>query len=558
MKRFLLSILILSFAASALSAQDAAEKFNQFKQQSKQDYDTTQRRQKKAYLEFRDKVNKDFADQMLKDWESVGARKPEPRRSAPQVVPEVKPREVPAEEPAVVKPAEEPKEEPKEEPAVVKPSEEPKADPLLERLTGPKEDARQEIAQVLSRPKPAPPVAPIIPFLEIYVEDTPFEVVEENSGKWDDDLKIAPLPVPAPGFQFYGTTCRVRYPEQNKFKIKSIENKSLSNLWLQLSKKSFDVVIFDCLKVKESLDLCDWAYIQFINTFAGTIYQAGSNEAAYLSFYLLTQSGYKLRLSKDLEGRLHVLVGVDGTITGCPYWIFDGVNFVLIDNFKVDNMFVCNVEYHGETPAKLAITNRNSFTVKQTDVRTFKSAYDNLSATGSANANLINFYNDYPNFYMDNDPYSTWKYYALTPLTENTKAELYPALREAVKGKSQAEAVTMLLHFVQTSLDYKVDEEVWGAERVFFGEETLYYPYCDCEDRAILYSILVRDILGLEVALIYYPGHLAAATAVEGGTGDYYELDGKRFFVTDPTFINAGIGDTMTCVRGLGAALLKL
>lgn len=519
MKRFLLSIFIFSFTVAAAFAQDPFEKFKQFSQQSKQTFETAEQRQKKAYLEFRDKLNEEFAEQMTKDWKSYGAKAPEKKKKEPEVVPVVKPEGEPA----------------------------------------PKENVKNEITEVVSAPKPEPPTVPVIPFLDIYVEEEPFDVVEDFLGKWDDDLKVAPLQVPAPGFEFYGTTCRIRYPSENRFSVESTNNNTLSRLWKRLSKKDFDVVIFDCLKVKKALDLCDWGYIQMVHKFAGTIFPGQDNETAYLTFYILTQSGYKLRLSKDIQkSRLHVLVGVDGSITGRLYWVFDGVKFVDIDSEKVPTLLVCDIKYGNESPAKLAITSSNKFRMKATELRKFESKYDNLKTESTVNANLLDFYNDYPNFYLDDDPYSSWKYYAQTPLTESTKAVLYPALKEAVDGKPVADAVNMILHFVQTAFDYKYDEDVWGGERVFFGEETLHYPYCDCEDRAILYSILVRDILGLDVVLVYYPGHLAAATRLEDGTGDYYEVDGNKYFVTDPTFINGCIGDTMTSVRGLGAAIIRL
>ena len=105
----------------------------------------------------------------------------------------------------------------------------------------------------------------------------------------------------------------------------------------------------------------------------------------------------------------------------------------------------------------------------------------------------------------------------------------------------------MLLNFVQTSLTYEYDDKVWGGDRAFFPEETLHYPYADCEDRAILFTRLVRDLLQLRAALVYYPGHLAAAVRVTDPAirGDYLSIGGERYLVCDPTFINAPIGRTM-------------
>jgi hypothetical protein len=119
-------------------------------------------------------------------------------------------------------------------------------------------------------------------------------------------------------------------------------------------------------------------------------------------------------------------------------------------------------------------------------------------------------------------------------------------LRIAVEGLSEKDAVNKLLQFVQTAFVYEYDDKVWGADRAFFAEETLYYPYADCEDRAVLFSRLVRDIVGLDVVLLYYPGHLAAAVEFnEEVLGDYLLYDKRKYIVCDPTYIGAPVGRTM-------------
>lgn len=123
----------------------------------------------------------------------------------------------------------------------------------------------------------------------------------------------------------------------------------------------------------------------------------------------------------------------------------------------------------------------------------------------------------------------------------------------------QREAACRLLNFVQTAFEYEYDDKVWGCDRAFFAEETLYYPYCDCEDRSILFSRLVRDLMGLDVALVYYPGHLATAVAFNDEVpGDYIELGGRRYVVCDPTFIGAPVGMTMPGMDNSGAKVLLL
>lgn len=72
------------------------------------------------------------------------------------------------------------------------------------------------------------------------------------------------------------------------------------------------------------------------------------------------------------------------------------------------------------------------------------------------------------------------------------------------------------------------------------------FPYCDCEDRAILFTRLVRDLLGLKAALVYYPGHLASAICfTEDISGDYIMVDNAKYLICDPTYIGTPVGVTM-------------
>jgi hypothetical protein len=93
------------------------------------------------------------------------------------------------------------------------------------------------------------------------------------------------------------------------------------------------------------------------------------------------------------------------------------------------------------------------------------------------------------------------------------------------------------------AFEYKTDDEQYGYEKWNFCEENLYYPYNDCEDRAFLFSRLVRELLHLEVVLLQYSDHFS--TAVHFTTpvsGSYFTIDGKKFIVCDPTYIGAMIG----------------
>ena len=144
-------------------------------------------------------------------------------------------------------------------------------------------------------------------------------------------------------------------------------------------------------------------------------------------------------------------------------------------------------------------------------------------------------------------------------MEKSVKDMLYPPLKKTIASMSEKEAVGIILNWVQTAFTYGYDSEIWGCDRAFFAQETLYYPYCDCEDRAILFSRLVRDLVGLDVVLLNYPGHLAAAVAFNDNvSGDYLTYKKRKYVVCDPTYINAGVGRTMPGMNNQEAQIIAL
>ena len=102
------------------------------------------------------------------------------------------------------------------------------------------------------------------------------------------------------------------------------------------------------------------------------------------------------------------------------------------------------------------------------------------------------------------------------------------------------------MKYLQYGFDYATDEEQFGFEKPFFCEENYFYPKNDCEDRAVLFSFLVRYLLGMEVVLIDYPGHLATAVCFkENVSGASLVHKGKRYVICDPTYVGAPIGVEM-------------
>ena len=386
---------------------------------------------------------------------------------------------------------------------------------------------------------------------KLAVEKVHDDVVKENIKESKALAPIAPAPVQEGGensvftFNIFGTKYQVRLGDKCRFKLNGVTENSVADAIELLADIKYDNMLFDCLKIRKENRLSDWAYFQTLETLTNEFCGKGTNEATLLMGYILSQSGYKVRLGRDNQ-KLVLLTASQHTIYNKVAYRLDGDTFYLLDG-GVETLSICRASFPNETGMSLVIQAAQKFDMDQSEVRTIKSRdYPDFKVTIHINKNLLKFYDTYLPSCINDELMTRWAMYANTPLSEDVREELYPQLRSQLQGLSKLEALRRLLNLIQTGLVYEYDENIWGVDRAFFAEETLYYPYCDCEDRSILLSRLVRDILGLKAILIYYPGHLAMAVHLpEEVSGDYIMLEGEKYMVCDPTYIAATAGRTM-------------
>jgi hypothetical protein len=240
------------------------------------------------------------------------------------------------------------------------------------------------------------------------------------------------------------------------------------------------------------------------------------------------------------------------------YYLLDGTKFYDVSGTKNAEMHITKAKYGKEKSLSLQLSQLPLLYSEPTPKRTLTSK-KGVTSSVSVNKNLIDFFNTYPQACFNGDQTTRWAAYANTPVEQSVKDMLYPPLKKTISGMNERDAVGILLNWVQTAFEYGYDDKIWGGDRAFFAQETLYYPFCDCEDRAILFSRLVRDLVGLDVVLLYYPGHLAAAVAFNSDvTGDYLMYKGRKYVVCDPTYINAGVGRTMPDMNNKQAQIIAL
>ncbi len=371
---------------------------------------------------------------------------------------------------------------------------------------------------------------------KVRVQPQPIFPIEENNEAIETN-----------SFDYYGTPMKVRWADLASFKLAGTDKKSITDAYIELSSPKYNNLLRDCLGIRKEYDLCDWAYYKLLQALAESACGKGTNEAVFLQGFLFQQSGYMMRFGLDEQRNVHLLVRINGAAYRSGYTSINGELFFLFDGSRLKNLDICEMAYPGEKIMQLDIEKLPKLDVDLSDSRTVVSRFVSVQADIAVNKNMINFFNDYPSTYKDNNIMTNWAYYANTPISEEVKKNVYPQLKEQIKNGTKLMGANLLLNWVQMGLSYAKDPTVWGHERAFFAEESLFYPKCDCEDRAILFSRLVRDLLGLDVVLIYYPEHVYTAICFdESVDGDYIMVEGRKFVVADPTYYMANVGRTMS------------
>ena len=378
---------------------------------------------------------------------------------------------------------------------------------------------------------PAVVVVPEPVISEPAKKPSPVAVVKKPEGK--------PLTI-----DFYGRQLRFYYDTGLERRLHpQIDKNAVSDYWSALSRTDYEALLQQLATQRTALQLNDWAYASLVNTLALAINHHKKNEAALLSWFLLAKSGYKARVAYD-NSSIYLLVPSKQEMFEVSYFTFGGTRYYAISFDGEKQRFGKVFTYDGEYPdadkdlnmqvTPAVASNGNS----ERRHLSFDFEGKKYNIDVSYDRGRVKFFDSYPQLDLD--------LYFGSGVYKVTATPLQKQLAAYMKGMSEQQAVNFLLRFVQTALKYETDEQQFGEENYLFPEETLYYPYSDCEDRAILFSWLVQSLLNLDVVGLDYPGHISTAVNFHSQvSGDSISYKGKQYVVADPTYINATIGMTM-------------
>ncbi len=599
MKKFILLVSVLFVALTASAQHNYGADYQKFKQQ-----------RVREYLDYRAQANKQFVEFLKKQWKdyTVNQAKEAPLpvvRPRPDVAPKTRPIPLPEVTPdfgrlrdlsklsltprhdfkptprphreSGIRPAPRPK-------AEVTPRPAPKPRPESDLAQRPSPRPRPEVAPrpaprpgVAPRPvtpskrpdAPAPqparpeiPARPDRPALPAPRPDIPEPPTRPTPDRTVVPEHPAPEIIPMPErpsttqhleVSFFGDRIEMPWREDLTPRMSTVSEQSFSKLWSQWS--TMDETQIDFLNdFVQDHRLNGWGCYQLIKRLSEAAYtdEHCSSERIALQAFLLAQLKYRAQvgLCKD---QLVLLLPFRQKVYGIPYLDLNGTkHYIFGYNYEKRAGFQTydnNVPYATELLDLSLDKHMNTgMTQSMKFARMSKLLGEELQAELNVGEVAL----------MLSLPMLDGEVYYAQEVDAALAKRVLSVLHRKIAGKSETDAVSYLLNFVQNGFDYATDQEMFGRQKQLFIEESFYYGKNNCKDRVGVFSWLVRELLGLDMISITYEGnaqsngvgHITCAVCfTKPVQGDTFTYKGRKYVMCDPTYINAKIGMTMPCFK---------
>jgi len=335
-----------------------------------------------------------------------------------------------------------------------------------------------------------------------------------------------------------------------------INKKGISKYWKVMGSSHYEPILERALTARDRLQLNDWGFTRLLYQMAGEIYGNSHNVRVLFTWFMLSKADYTAKASYN-DHTIFLLTPSQHRLYNTDYFRLDGDKYYVFEFDQTERKPQNVYTYKGTYPEANRKLNyrvdKSPFLHNDSFTKTLSFSYRNEEHSFDVNLNntLISYYKTYPQADLE--------IYFSADVTPEINDGLVGGLKPLIAGKSEYEAVNMILRFVQTAFEYQVDHEQFGREKYLFPEETLFYPASDCEDRSILFAYLIRQLTGLDVVGLRYPSHLAIAVHfTQPPEGDHVKVDGHTYTVADPTYKFADVGMTMPHLRDLRPTILRL
>lgn len=369
--------------------------------------------------------------------------------------------------------------------------------------------------------------------------------------------KIAPKPIPKPiekipviiveenskdiNFLFFGQKIGLNIDEKFRdAKFYPQNQAGIANFFSLLASSDYEGTIREIKTIAKDLILNDWGIYLLVNSLSESLF-LNADDRKLFSWFILNKLGYEVKVG--LGGKHIVLMHYsEKTIYSTPNYSFDKKKFYVISDYAKKSsshrVYTYPQSYpEANKPLNLELDTLPNFEKNiQSKTVSFEEFGVEYKASYRYDRNLIDFMATYPQ--------ANYGTYFNSPMSKETYEDIAKDLKKYIDTKKASVGINFVLHFVQKAFKYERDQVQFGREKVMFANETLYYNSSDCEDRAILFSSLVEKLFGIGVVGVKYKDHMDTALYIPI-SGDSVKVDGKKYVVADPTYVNANIGQSM-------------
>jgi len=409
--------------------------------------------------------------------------------------------------------------------------------------------------------EPKIPEAPVVEKIEpIKVEkDTPAKPVTFQVEAVENKENIffaIDKSLPVIEIDYFGMMMDYNYQSSLDVDLSKMNQDAIADFWLKASNSPYEKLLEQLKTQREKMNLNDWGYCLLVDKISNKVAQGDDKFNQLFSWFMLLKSGYDCKIGYN-EDNVYILLPSLNKLYGISYVEIESLRYYAVSFQKQKPLEMAISTYEGSYPdaddlidMSMDSNPRITSAIVEKELK-FLYNGEEYTIPVKYDANAAEFFRNYPQTDLD--------VYFEAPLSDMALSSLSEGFAPILSERSEAEAANVLLRFVQTAFKYETDDEQFGREKSFFADEVLFYPACDCEDRSILYSYLVRRILNLDVIGLDYPGHVATAVKLNSEMdGDYVVYKENKFIISDPTYINANVGTSMPQFKQIKPKIIEL
>ena len=356
---------------------------------------------------------------------------------------------------------------------------------------------------------------------------------------------------------FYGDT--VHTPGVGALQVQlgqPLSPASVEAFYSNINQLPFNQLVNNLLSYKQEKQLDDWLFYQLIRTAAESISPKKENYHRYTLYkwFLLNQTGYSAvtRLRNDT---LLLYVQSNENVYDIPSMLYNQEQYICLNyhdygsniNFKqgrFQDIQVVSPKVGGKG-FSYQINRMPDFNPDSYEVKPIQFAYGqrNYEFKVKVNKSINKLFNNYPSV--------EYAMQFTAPLSNATYQSLIPALKQTVAKMNQKKGVDYLMHLTRSSFAFENDASLYGKDKRFSPEQTLFSEYSDCEDRAAFFFYLVKEIYNLPMIVLSYPQHVTVAIQFDTPQGNPIVYKGNQYSVCEPTpqFKNLKIGQGIPSLK---------